>query len=316
MIIPNKIIFSSYLVALILSISCSLFVLFHLIRDPNLHRALHNHVIGLILLLGFISEITNYPWMLHYYQQERQWKRSLRFCEIWSFFDWGFYIVHTMLFAWATIERHILIFHDKWIFTRLKRLLIHYLPPLIILIYGLTFYFVIVFLPPCHNVVQNTIMLCVISCLNKSKFYGIWEAILHQTLPVSIILVSSSTLLLRVLYQKRRIHHRVRWRKHRKMTIQLISIAILYILFYVPATIAYAFTKFESTYETGIYIGPYATYFSYFMIPLFPFVCILSLPELQTNRWQIFFFRRLIRRVYPNTTLCITAVVHKDSIIA
>jgi hypothetical protein len=60
-----------------------------------------------------ICEVTDYPWLLYHYHHVGMWERSFTFCQIWGFIDWGLYITQTVIFAWATTERHILIFHDK-----------------------------------------------------------------------------------------------------------------------------------------------------------------------------------------------------------
>ena len=79
-----------YLIFLIPSIICTLFVLYHLLSVRNLRRALNNHVIIGLLILGLGSEVTVYPWMLYYYTVGNTWKRSFLFCQIWAFIDWAF----------------------------------------------------------------------------------------------------------------------------------------------------------------------------------------------------------------------------------
>ena len=37
------------------------------------------------------------------------------------------YSLQVTLFAWASIERHILIFHDQWVSTQSRRLFVHYI---------------------------------------------------------------------------------------------------------------------------------------------------------------------------------------------
>jgi hypothetical protein len=47
--------------------------------------------------------------------------------------------------AWLAIERHILIFHDRWVSNRRGRFLFHYLPLIILVTYILVFYSIAIF---------------------------------------------------------------------------------------------------------------------------------------------------------------------------
>jgi len=297
--ISNTATFWSYLIILIPSIVCSLFVLYHLLRDRTLRQALNNHVIILILIIDLICEITIYPWMLYFYQHEGVWKRSLIFCEIWAFLDWGLYITHSVLFAWATIERHILIFHDKWVLTKKKRWFVHYLPLILILLYCLIFYSTVFFFSSCQNSVDNSKTYCIHTCLYNNVVYSMWELIVHQILTILTIVIFSIALLVRVLWQKHRLNQPVRWRKYRKMTIQLLSISFLYLIFCFPYTLAYTISLFGLPYEVIADFMLYSIFFSYFMLPLFSFVCVLSLPELRTKFINIFYLQRQVRRIGP-----------------
>ena len=293
-----------YLLFLIPSILCSLFVLRHLLFDRTLRNALHNHVIILLLLLGLICEVTVYPWMLFYYRSAGMWERPPIFCVIWAFIDWGLYITQTILFAWATIERHILIFHDQWTATRKKRFFVHYLPLLVLLLYCFVFYIVVNFFPPCENYFFDVDLICVYFCLYDTYEFYMWQTIFHQIVPNFIIVLFSMALLLRVLCQKYRIHQPIRWRKHRKMTVQLLSISLLYLIFSFP------FIWVTLMYLCGLpywiygFILPYTDFFSYFIILLFPFVCALSLPELPVKiRRTLHLAGHQPRAIYPTAIM-------------
>ena len=172
------------LILLIPSIICSIFALYYLLFDRNLRNGLNNHVIILILIIGLICQLTDYPWLLYYYKHNGIWKRSLIFCEIWGYIDWGLYITQTILFAWTTIERHILIFHDKWLLTKRKRLFIHYIPPILIIFYCLIMYLIVYFFPSCENVVDYFYVTCIDACLFDSGIYSIYDTIIDEVLPI------------------------------------------------------------------------------------------------------------------------------------
>ncbi len=140
-----------YLVLLIPSIICTLFILYYLLFDRTLRHSLNNHVIIVLLFTVLFCELTQYPWMMYYHAHNNIWSRPYIFCLIWGFIDWAVYMLQLLLFAWASIERHILIFHDKWVATKKKRLFVHYLPLVIIITYWLIFYTYVYFYSSCRN---------------------------------------------------------------------------------------------------------------------------------------------------------------------
>jgi hypothetical protein len=297
--ISDSIRFWFYLVFLIPSILCSLFVLYCFLFDRTLRQALNNHVIIVLLFLGLISEITNYPWMLHYYRKERIWNRSNIFCDIWSFLDWGTFILQSFLVAWATIERHILIFHDRWVLTKTKRFFVHYLPLLFVLLYCIIWYMVMFLFPPCENLFDTTDAGCAFPCLYTIYPLFMWEVMVHEIFPIVIIVVFSIALLVRVLWRRHRIHQPIQWRKYRKMSVQLLSISLLYIIFSLPYMLMNMISM--CTIHTDIFIAilDYTLFLSYFIFFLFPFVCLLSLSEIRTKVKKFFCLRRQRRCIGP-----------------
>ncbi len=124
-----------YLFLEIPSVICSIFVLYHLLFNRILRTALHNHIIIILLGINLIIELTNIPWILHYYRLGHVVQATRGFCMIWIFIDEALSVTTTILFAWATIERHILIFHDQLVSTRIEVLFVHYFPIGFLIVY-------------------------------------------------------------------------------------------------------------------------------------------------------------------------------------
>ncbi len=59
--IPHIVEFWIYAISDGLSILCSLFVLYDLLFDRTLRKALNNHVIIVLLIMGLIYELTTIP---------------------------------------------------------------------------------------------------------------------------------------------------------------------------------------------------------------------------------------------------------------
>ncbi|CAF0881259.1 unnamed protein product [Adineta ricciae] len=301
-ILPEMAKFWVLLSVFVPSLLCSIFVLYHLLFNRVLRHALHNHVITVLLIIGLIDELTFYPWMLYYLPWQNAWQRSYMFCLLLGFIDWSLYIAHTMIFAWAMIERHILIFHNSWVSTRKKRLFVHYFPLIFLLLYWFVFYFVVYFFPPCDNRLRPTSLVCIYPCLYDNYTLSMWDFVAHQIVPIVIITVFSSALILRTLQHKYRMRRAIHWRKHRKMVSQALSIAFLYVVILLPYTIVYITRNIYSVSNYFInvfYI--YINFFTYFVILLYPFVCALSLPEMQIKFKRMLQLKWQTARVIPTT---------------
>ena len=131
-------------------------------------------------------------------------------------------------------------------------------------------------------------------------FYDLylWQTIVHQIIPNLIIMIISIALLARVL-----------WQKHRKMTVQLLSTLLPYLLFSFPFILVTLMYLSGLSYRVYSDFLPYADFFSYFMILLYPFVCVLSLSELSTK-----IQRTLQRRQHHARAIQPTAMILRPTI--
>ena len=185
------------------SVICSFFVLYHFLIDRTLRQALHNHVIIILLLINLTVQLTSFPWILNYYRLEYVGPQTHSFCLTWLFIDEALYITTTLLFAWATFERHILIFHDRFVGTRYKVIFVHHLPILIILLYCISYNIIVVLVAPCEDKFYYTEVVCGSSpCYYETPLTAFWDVIVNDIIPTIVIIVCSVSLLLRVLYQK------------------------------------------------------------------------------------------------------------------
>lgn len=285
-----------------LSIVCSLFVLYHLVFDRNLRKAMNNHIIIILLFIGIFLELTDIPYVIHFYRFDDTWQFTVQFSQFWTFIDYGFYSIQMLLFAWATIERHILIFHDQWLSTKKKRFFLHYLPIIIIIVYCLIYYLIIIVFLACDYMNYQSLVNGVpFPCVYEYSVVYTWDLIFNQIVSAMITAIFSVALLIRVLYQKARLFRQIQWRKQRKMTIQLLSVTILYQVFNFP----WAFLQF--CYVVKIPIDTDGVVFStvyflpYYLIELFPFVCCGMLPDLNKKIRKLFFIQRQTRVVQPAT---------------
>ncbi|CAF0803478.1 unnamed protein product [Adineta steineri] len=304
MLIPATVRFYTYFPLLIPSIPCSIFILYHFLTKRTLRQALNNHVIILILILGLIYELTDVIWLMHYYRVHVSLFQIPTFCLIWVFIDLGIFVTITILVAWASIQRHILIFHDKWVSTKRGRLLFHYIPLLLFLVYPILFYIYIFIIMNCQQPLDYKIMRCGYSfCAFYDPIIGKFDSIVHQIIPTFTIVTFSFLLVVRVLWQKRRLRQRIQWRNYQKMAIQLLPIASIYLIFYFPSMIIYLMFASNVPLSTGAldYYGS-SIFFIPHIIMVIPFATIFSLPDLRTKlKIKILFWKRPVYPLSPRT---------------
>jgi len=292
-----------YIIPNILSVLCTFFALFHLLFDRTLRQALNNHIIIYLLLIGLIYELADVPLTLYYYRFSDTWTFSLSFAHYWTFIDYTCYTAHLIAFAWASVERHILIFHTPWVATKKKRFFVHYLPIIILTVYCFTYYFGFIVFPFCAQYILPSPFNGVpVSCVIYNPIFYRYDTISNQFIPVSLIIIATIGLFIRVLWQKSRLNRSIEWRKQKKMTIQLLSISMLYFIFMGPRTVLQlvVFVGYE-TNVVLVYLF-HSEFFANYIIFFFPFVCCGSMPEIGKKLKKLLFWRRQRDAVVPITT--------------
>jgi len=309
--IPVYVRFWIYLIPNILSLLCSFFVLFHLLFNRALREALNNHIIILLLFIGVIYELTSVPLMLYWFRFGDTWILTLSFSHFWTFIDYLCYSTQLVGFAWASIERHILIFHSHWVSTKKKRFFVHYLPLIILMVYCFTYYFGFIVFPFCEQFILSSPFNGVpISCVLYNPIFYRYDSISNQFIPTFLIIILSLGLFLRVIWQKSRLNRSIEWRKQRKMTIQLLSISVLYFIFMGPRTL-FQFCIFIGFGTNDIMVLFYhSAFFANYIIFLFPYFCCGTMPELGKKLKKLFFCRKQ-RQVIVPVSLNANPATHK-----
>lgn len=292
-VISNEVKFWIYLILLIPSLASSLFSLYYLLWYRALRHALHNHAIIIFLFICLIDQITIYPWMLHFYNEDGIWKRAPFFCTLWLFIDTGLYFTQAILLAWASIERHILVFHEKWVSTKRKRVLMHYVPFIALSIYCFIYYFVIMFYPPCENIYDERSVICVQLCLAQFSTQSVLDSIVNQISPSIIIVLCDIALLIRIFRQKHRMGHSLEWRKYWKMTFQLLLLSIIYLGFELPIALVYFLNVLGVPRQQTNELWEYALFLDYTANLICPIAIVILLPQLKNER------NSFIQRIKP-----------------
>jgi len=294
--VPFPVRFWLFLISNVLSISCSFFVLYCLLSDRSLRQSLNNHFIIILLWNGLVYELIDVPLMLHFYLLGYDWTLTPIVFHFWPFIDYLCYTTEILVFAWASIERHILVFRHRWVSTKKKRYFIHYFPLLILPIYCFVYYSVTILYPSCENLNdQSTVNGVPIPCIFFDPIIGTWETTCHQIIPTFTIIIFNVALFIRILWKKTGLHRAIQWRKQRKMIIQLLPISILYLVFNFPWIIIQFCALIGLPMSNAISIYYYSLFLAIYIIFLFPFVCCGSLHEIRKKLKKFFFCERRIQ---------------------
>lgn len=297
--------FWSFLFANILSLICGIFDLYYLLTDRKLRQALHNHVFIVLLFIGIFYELTNIPWILYNDFNRRPIVRSEIFYFFWTYTNYSFYSLQVELFAWATIERHILIFHDGWLSTKRRRFFIHYFPIIVIIVYYIIYFAFVHFYPFCKSNFDGFLAGGIhIPCVFHRTVLGLWDLNFHQVLPTLVIVTFSIALLVRTIIQRNKLSHGTHWTRYKKMIIQLLSISIIYIAFNGPWVLVIFVFQFGLPEHITNVALLYTGFLYYYVIFVYPFVCCLSLPELrQKAHEKLCCFMKKKQTANTNTTM-------------
>lgn len=279
---------------------CAVFLLFNLLFKRTLSKELHNHVIILILCLTIAIQLIDVNFYILFAEFGRVWLSAPFFCNLWSFVAVGLYDLIAMLLTWAAIERHILIFHSLLLHTQKKRFIFHYLPLFIVIIYNFSAHIYLIFFPPCETFYDYTQPWCGFPCYFSEPSLGSYDAVANYFLPISLIIIFNFALVVRFIRRKRRANLGFQWRKHRRMILQLLSISLLVLIFFVPMVSLFFAHVNGLPAEIGENAQLYLYFFNYFVVFLLPFVCLASFPDIIKQTYKY------CRSIYANSLwLCL-----------
>ena len=261
------------------SLACSLALLFHLFTNATARRALNNHVIMALLVVGLFSQLIDIPFYLSFLRLGYVWPSVPVSCLLWWFSATGISNLTNLLMAWASIERHILVFHNQWLRTRKVRFLAHYLPLATVLFYGSGFYLVLLLMFSCEQESAYHSDWCLYPCYYDHQQIAFYDTLVNSILPTPVIVFASLLLIIRVIRRKYYFHRRIEWRRHRAMIMQLLSIQALFLLFNLPMASIVLTDVCGFLSDSTEQLVYYAYFLYHYVSLLMPFVCLAALPD-------------------------------------
>ncbi|CAF3888768.1 unnamed protein product [Adineta steineri] len=206
-------------------------------------------------------------------------------CLIWNVIDFSLYGLISLFMLWASIERHILIFHDRLMNTRRRRQLIHYAPLIVIPTYMITFYFIVIIFYPCENDFDYSKVVCSGVCFYAANpALAVFDQLAHSIIPAVLIALLNMAIIIRFVWHK---HHHMRQpagsARYRKMIVQLLPISLLYLCGIVPYGFLSCIHLFGAWADVGQDVQLQVFYLFYLMAVLLPFICLSGMPNLYSK---------------------------------
>jgi len=272
------------LIVEILSIASILIILpyFFFHWHSMMTKALHNHVIFLLLIVSFFYVTLDLPFIINHYRLGYDNFRKPSFCFWWYWLDYTLISMSLFLTATASVQRHILVFNSYWLRIRRKRWLLHFMPLIFCIVYPSLFYLIVVFLYPCITSFDDGVS-CPFPCYTDELIISYFDWMFHTIFLVIVIVVANIALVYRVIYSMRKVRQRQSrtWKKQKKLTLQLLAFSSLYILGWSPSVII---SIIETIFLPNLFDERPELYYinnsSYFVCPLQSVICLFTLPEL------------------------------------
>ncbi|CAF1253931.1 unnamed protein product [Rotaria magnacalcarata] len=292
---------------------CNLFLVYHLVADRTLRRALHTHVVLVLLIVSLLTNAVEVPRVLAFLHQVLVLPATVINCLIWQWCDFSLCSLNNMLMWWMSIERYLLVFHSRIFNTSKYRWLLHYLPLTALVIYITGFYVIVIFLYPCEPQPNYLAVLCGLPCFSLEVAISIFDLIAHNLAPLIFNVFLSIAIIIRVVYMKKfQIHQPIHWKKYRKMILQLLILSFLYSMTVAPYALIPFVGLFGGLPTVAAYMQTvYFYYLFWLLMLLLPLVCIVSINEVKVKITKP--FTRLIGRGNTVTPLTMT-LIHNQTL--
>ena len=221
----------------------SIFVSVHLLHqlrsvERSNSKNIQNHFIIILLVHCLVITTTEYlPFTAPYLYLGHALLETDLFCIIWIFYNFTNFGALTYTVLFGSFQRHLLVFKSSLFKIRKYRIWLHYIPFILCFIFNGFLYFILLFLTPCKNAFQYEVCLCSSSCYLQIVSLNAFDYAMNSMIATLLITIFSIGLIVRVLRQKKKMSHTIKWKKQWKLTVQLISIVTLMLLIHYPLAV-------------------------------------------------------------------------------
>lgn len=287
------------------SVACSIFVICYSLIDKRSRSNIKNHALIVALYFGLGVQLIDVPLYINFIEHSAVVPQNPLTCLVWLLASIGYYNGVVLTTAWIAFERHIIVFHNQWITKTKPYITVHVLPLLIIIVYVNVYYIYANFFYDCQNRFDYTLPICnIYPCYQMNNNMRMWELFVNCIIPSVLEALFSLAFIFRVIWHRFRSHLPIQWRKQRKMAIQLTLFSSLNVAFNVPSSIIYIAQLCGAPPDFGVDALQYMYFFCYWVVFLFPFICLATMNGARTMFQRMLDFRRYITvfnaRITPN----------------
>lgn len=284
----NLIKFGIFVTLQVPSVSCSVYLLFRYRMRRELVRSTHHHIIIALLCTSLLFVLVPISASEAFFFTSYVRPASYTFCSFWTLIHYSINLVNLLLMAFACVQRHWFIFQPNPLGCRRDRIAYHYIPMTTCIVYPWIFYSIMIFLYPCEPVYDFTQLLCMLPCYFTSTVVSNIDTWLNLNAPILAIPFLSVSLFIRFIIRKRRVQMALfRWKRDRKMVIELVTVTLLYASMWLPLVIA---TIYDNIWRDGMpsqFEIDYLYSLPYFIHLVYPFLIILSNKHLRQRGWRL-----------------------------
>lgn len=273
----NRAKFWILLVLQLLSVPCFLYVFYQFAHNRRLRQTIHHHAIVLLLLVSFLFVTVALSLTLAYMYTSKVTPPSAAFCTLWNCFHYSVNVINLFLMAFASLERHWLIFHPKLVKNFFRRILFHYCPLLFCLVYPPCFYIAAMYIHQCRSYYDYTQLLCKWPCYYYNYLWTQIDLFFNNCTPLFTIPLSCAAIYIRIFIQKRHLkQQRFKWRRDKKLVLQIFALSSLYLAMWMPIQLTGLINAFWlPSFLLQAQID-YMYLFPYFVHLIYPYVVLLS----------------------------------------
>lgn len=138
------------LILFIPSVLCSIMIVVYFYRQKQAISP-HYHLTLLLIVVSFLHITTDILFSILFYRYGQVIIPSVVFCTWWSWWEYSLSTALLFIMAWASVQRHFLIFRNGFLGMRRQRILYHFIPFSVCCTYPALFYFSVIVMSQCQN---------------------------------------------------------------------------------------------------------------------------------------------------------------------
>lgn len=261
----------------VLSFPCFIYLFYQFRHQAQLRQSHHHHVIILLLVVSFLFILIPVPLSLAFMFTSTVIPASPHFCSFWNWIHYSLNIINLYLMGFASAERNWLIFHPHIVRTRRAKIAIHYIPLAFCLLFPAAIYAGAIFIFPCRIRYSYSQLFCRFPCYFSNRHWYNFDLFVMNYFPLVVIPVCCAMIYIRVLFQKRTMkQHVFKWKRDKKMILQLWAISSLYLGMWGPMQICGLINLYWDPRFMLQAQFDYMYLFPYFIHFIYPYIVLLT----------------------------------------